>query len=48
MARAYPTSLSSMQGITGMGEKKRLEFGAVFASAIAEHVESQGRQAFND
>ena len=48
MARSYPTSLAAMQGITGMGEKKRAEFGATFAAAIAEHVATQGRQAFND
>jgi ATP-dependent DNA helicase RecQ len=48
MARSYPTSLAAMQGITGMGEKKRAEFGATFAAAIAEHVAAQGRQAFND
>jgi ATP-dependent DNA helicase RecQ len=48
MARAYPTSAAAMQGITGMGEKKRAEFGAAFAAAIAEYVQQQGRQSFND
>ena len=48
MARVYPTSVAAMQGITGMGEKKRAEFGDAFAAAIAEYVQQQGRQSFND
>jgi ATP-dependent DNA helicase RecQ len=36
MAREYPDRLEAMEGITGVGEKKRAEFGAIFASAIAD------------
>jgi len=46
MAREYPANLAGMQGIPGMGDKKRAEFGAIFADAIAEHLRSHGRVAF--
>jgi len=31
MAREYPDRLGAMEGITGVGEKKRAEFGEIFA-----------------
>ncbi|MFI5336294.1 MAG: DNA helicase RecQ [Opitutales bacterium] len=46
MAREYPTSVPAMDGITGVGEKKRAEFGAVFASAIAGFLQDNPRVAF--
>jgi ATP-dependent DNA helicase RecQ len=33
MARDYPDTLSAMEGIFGMGEKKRAEFGEIFANS---------------
>ncbi len=47
MARAYPETAEQMEGIPGMGEKKRAEFGATFAAAIAEYLQTNGRQAFD-
>lgn len=46
MARFYPTSLDQMDGIPGMGEKKRAEFGDVFAAEIASFLKTNSRQAF--
>ena len=40
MAREYPTSLSAMEPITGLGSKKLAEFGQIFADAIAEFLET--------
>ena len=48
MAREYPTDLPAMQGITGLGEKKRAEFGGIFAAAIGEFLQTNPRMAFND
>ena len=48
MAREYPTRLEAMEGITGVGEKKRAEFGATFAAAIAEFLENNPRITFGD
>jgi ATP-dependent DNA helicase RecQ len=48
MARDYPARLADMAGITGVGEKKRAEFGAVFAEAIAGFLETNPRVSFND
>lgn len=47
MAREYPTREADMQGIFGMGEKKREEFGSTFARFIAEFLETNSRQAFD-
>jgi ATP-dependent DNA helicase RecQ len=47
MAREYPETLDQMEGIPGMGEKKRAEFGAVFAAEIAAYLTTNSRQAFN-
>ncbi len=48
MARAYPTHLGAMEGITGVGEKKRAEFGEIFAQAIATFLETNPRITFSD
>jgi ATP-dependent DNA helicase RecQ len=48
MARRYPTGLAEMEGITGVGEKKRAEFGEIFAEAVATYLESNPRITFND
>ncbi|MBL9213412.1 MAG: DNA helicase RecQ [Opitutaceae bacterium] len=47
MARYYPESPAQMEGIPGLGEKKRAEFGEVFAAAIAEYLTTNGRMAFD-
>lgn len=47
MARSYPTSVEAMEGIPGMGEKKRAEFGTTFAGAIAGYLEKNSRLAFD-
>jgi ATP-dependent DNA helicase RecQ len=46
MARYYPETLAQMEGIPGLGEKKRAEFGETFAAAIAEYLQTNGRMAF--
>ncbi|WP_414664041.1 DNA helicase RecQ [Horticoccus sp. 23ND18S-11] len=46
MARHYPASTDQMEGIPGMGEKKRAEFGEVFAAEIARYLETNSRMAF--
>ncbi len=48
MARDYPTRLEAMEGITGVGEKKRAEFGAIFAEAIASYLKTNPRITFSD
>jgi len=48
MAREYPTSLSSMEPITGLGTKKLAEFGQMFADLIGEYLETHSRIAFNE
>jgi ATP-dependent DNA helicase RecQ len=47
MAHYYPRTLAAMDSIPGMGEKKRAEFGAVFAEAIAEFLQSNPRVEFS-
>ena len=47
MARHYPETPAQMDGIPGLGEKKRAEFGEIFAAAIAEYLKSNGRMAFD-
>ena len=46
MARFYPETLEAMDGIPGMGEKKRAEFGAIFAADIAEYLKANSRLHF--
>jgi ATP-dependent DNA helicase RecQ len=48
MARRYPTHERDMEGIFGMGEKKREEFGSTFARFIEQFLETNPRQSFND
>lgn len=48
MARDYPIRERDMHGIFGMGEKKHDEFGATFAKFIAEFLENNPRQQFNN
>jgi len=48
MAREYPDQEGRMEGIFGMGEKKRAEFGSAFASAIATFLETNPRMTFNE
>ncbi len=47
MARHYPVTTDEMEGIPGMGEKKRAEFGAVFAAEISGYLERNSRMAFD-
>jgi ATP-dependent DNA helicase RecQ len=46
MARFYPATTDAMEGIPGLGEKKRAEFGSLFASEIADYLKTNSRQAF--
>lgn len=48
MARNYPVRVTDLDGITGVGEKKRAEFGETFASTIAEFLKTNPRMTFND
>ncbi len=47
MARAYPETAAAMEGIPGMGEKKRAEFAAVFAAEVAAYLRANSRVQFN-
>ena len=46
MASYYPNTPDAMEGIPGMGEKKRAEFAEVFAAEIAAYLATSSRQAF--
>ena len=46
MARHYPATLDEMDGIPGMGEKKRAEYGELFATEIADFLTKNSRQSF--
>jgi ATP-dependent DNA helicase RecQ len=46
LAREYPETESALDGIFGMGEKKRAEFGQTFTAFIAEFLKTNPRQAF--
>ena len=48
MARAYPTTDAAFAGISGVGEKKRAEFGDAFLAAVREYLASHPRQLFGD
>jgi len=48
MARDYPTQLSSMEPITGLGTKKLAEFGQLFVDVIADYLETNSRIAFSE
>ena len=47
LARAYPESVDALEGIPGIGEKKRDEFGEIFTSAIADYLRTNSRQRFD-
>ncbi len=47
MARYYPATPDAMEGIPGMGEKKRAEFGTSFAAEIAAYLTTNSKQAFD-
>jgi ATP-dependent DNA helicase RecQ len=47
MARAYPQTLDRMDGIPGVGEKKRAEFGELFAREIAGYLRANSRVQFD-
>jgi ATP-dependent DNA helicase RecQ len=46
MARFYPETVDAMDGIPGVGEKKRAEFGAVFSAEIADYLRTNSRLQF--
>ncbi len=48
MARYYPASDEEFSRISGVGEKKLAEFGAVFLAEIAAHLQTHPRQMFAD
>ncbi len=47
MARHYPDTPDRMEGIPGMGEKKRAEFAEAFADEIADYLKTNSRQALD-
>jgi ATP-dependent DNA helicase RecQ len=47
MARYYPETVAAMEGIPGVGEKKRAEFGEAFAAEIAGYLTTNSRQVFD-
>jgi ATP-dependent DNA helicase RecQ len=48
MARYYPASDEQFTRISGVGEKKRQEFGGTFLAEIAAHLQTRPRQIFAD
>lgn len=48
MARFYPRNDAEFSRISGVGEKKLREFGALFRREIGSHLETNPRQAFAD
>jgi ATP-dependent DNA helicase RecQ len=48
LAREYPTSPDALEGIFGMGEKKRAEFGETFAATIADYLREHSRMTFGE
>ena len=46
LARDYPENVADLEGIPGIGEKKREEFGELFTTAIADYLKSNSRQSF--
>ena len=48
MARFYPASERELSRVSGVGEKKRREFGTLFLRGIASHLQSNPRQIFAD
>ena len=48
MARKYPVTENDLGRISGVGERKRREFGELFLREIREHLKSNPRQIFAD
>ena len=48
LARYYPTDVSAMSGITGLGAKKLADFGALLAASIREYLAANSPVAFVD
>ncbi len=48
MARHYPTTPNEFVGLSGVGEKKLNEFGAVFMSVISQYLQTNKRMTFHD
>jgi len=48
MARHYPANGGEFSRVSGVGEKKLREYGAVFLAEIAAHLQSHPRQMFAD
>lgn len=48
MARLYPANEQEFARISGVGEKKLNEFGAIFLAEIASHLQINPRQIFAD
>jgi ATP-dependent DNA helicase RecQ len=46
MARKYPVTQETMRGVFGVGDRKLREFGALFASAIADYLKTYPRVEF--
>jgi ATP-dependent DNA helicase RecQ len=46
MARVYPTSDADFAGISGVGEKKRAEFGPEFRAEISAYLNENAKQDF--
>ena len=46
MARDYPVDIAGMHGIFGIGEKKRAEYGEIFAKTISAYLETNPRMKF--
>jgi ATP-dependent DNA helicase RecQ len=46
LARHYPETVTALEGVFGMGEKKRAEFGETFVTAIRTHLAENPRIAF--
>ena len=47
LAHFYPTSPDQLEGIPGIGEKKRAEFGAVLTAEISHYLKTNSRMAFD-
>jgi ATP-dependent DNA helicase RecQ len=48
MARFYPANEKDFSRISGVGDRKRREFGSPFLGAIAAHLQTNPRQVFAD
>ncbi|MBI5425638.1 MAG: DNA helicase RecQ [Opitutae bacterium] len=46
LAREYPIDVDQLDGITGIGEKKRAEYGPTFVAAIAKFLDTNPRVQF--